>query len=347
MINLIKGEFKKNLKKGSIITLSIIYIALIIVTAVAFNVLKELSDSIGGDLDGNISVNESHEGKIYKEEEIDSLIAETKDEIEFMKEQMKKDKRYDSELKYAQSKLKAYEYIKRNKLFGSPVSIVGIDRDITEGLTAEKLVDLFVKFGGGVAIIYAIILGARLFADEYKSGTIKMLMSRPLKRSKITGAKMIMLLSAVAFFVFVPTLIIYLYGLIAYPADGATKVLTVFNGTSAYTTTVSALVFGEIMEVFLEAAILGLISFCLGTLTRKPSLGLIISLVVFVGGGLVTSLLGIAAFTLSNAFEFMNFFTVSASVPIKGNFFISLTIMAVWTAAAIATTFLVVDKRDV
>lgn len=346
MINLIKGEFKKNLKRGSIITLSIIYIALIIVTAVAFNTMKEINEAIKEEL-GGVSVSATPEGKTYTEEEIDSLIAETKDEADLMKEQLKYDDYFYSELKYLQSKLKAYEYIKSNKLFGSPVSIVGIDRDITEGLTAESLVELFISLGGGVAIIYAIILGARLFADEYKSGTIKMLMSRPLKRSKITGAKMIMLLSTVAFFVFVPTLIIYLYGLIAYPADGATKVLTVFNSTSAYTTTIGALVFGKIMEVFLEAAILGLISFCLGTLTRKPSLGLIISLVVFVGGGLVTSLLGIAAFTLSNAFEFMTFFTVSASVPKNGNFFIALTIMAVWTAAAIATTFLVVDRRDV
>lgn len=366
MKELFLWEIKKNVKKNAIIGVGVTLLVLLILIAIVMNWLSDILKSVE-----EITAEVSEEGMVSPEEEesneqpmawmseddlylsedaLNMMLENAKSELEMVEEAYKEDKSASlySERFQLKSKIKILEFAKEKGYYNREIQRLGWTNGLGgSDLDAEAFVEMYKSIVLIVVLIYGVILGSKMFASEYKAGTIKLLMTRPISKNALTTAKLLALYAIMAVAYFVPILVSYVYGAIALGSHGNEQILYSFNAMTANVSTVGAMLFGSIMLGFINILILVTIAFSLGTITKNAAIGLIIPLVVsFVNIGSLLNYIGVTAFLLSNALSLDVFFGVS-SVPYYGNFFISLAVLIVWTSAALAGVYVVTKKRDV
>lgn len=358
MKNLFLWEIRKNAKKGAIIGVGVAAIVMLILIAVVYNLLYDiLQDSmsavenLGMEESGygegmGMSAEQTEESYYLSEEKVDGMITALTDELKEAEKEYAEEKNATgyAEIFRIKTMLATVKYAKTHGLYNQDVRLYGINYDVPMG--AENFIETYIAVLSLIIAVYGIVLAANSNPSEYKSGTIKLLMTRPIAKTSLLTAKLLAIYAMLAVAFFVPVLIAYVYGAIAFGTDATVSVVCGFNAMTANVTTVGALTFGIIMERYIFVVVLATISFCLATLTRNSTAGLIPPLVIMLSvGGLLNSL-GITAFLLSNALSFSSYFGVT-NVSYHGNFFLSLGIVVFWTAASLIGTFLVTKKRDV
>ncbi|MBR1747299.1 MAG: ABC transporter permease [Clostridia bacterium] len=235
------------------------------------------------------------------------------------------------------------------------------------GLTvcAEDFTSLFYSLVVSVLTIYGIVLAAGLYAEEYKRGTIKFVMLRPVSRTTLTTAKLLAALLYVTALALGVTLIVFLYGLARYGSSGSTAVDLVFNGDTPYSTTLSIKTFGAIGLKLLSVYAFMIVAFAIGTLAKNKTLSVVLTIILQAGifstpFMLVDSLAGteIQKVLFSTNADLSGYIGMSASVlddaggifsaiPKGGNIYLAVGLMAGYLTAALLATYLVVNKRDV
>ena len=357
MRNLFLWEIKKNVKKSAVIGISVTAVVFLILFAAVYNMLvdfvKGLNNmdwEVGGEYGEDIGTPEmpdidmDNQYMITKEELV-LRIAQAEEAVKSLEKEYRTNKGVYSQLYSEKSLLEELKYALENGYYDKDVRFLGYNYATTD-LSGEGFVTLYASLIMLIALVYGVIYGANLYCGEYKSGTIKLVMTRPVKKNTLTAAKLLSMYTVLAAVFFVPVLIGYAYGAIAFDSISATEVIYSFNASGAGVTTVGALTFGTLFTSFINILVVATLSYTLATVTRNSAVGIIIALAVVLGIGSFFSTIGITAFTLSYSMNFMTFFGV-ASVVRNGNFFISLAVTLFWYIAALAAVFLVVDKRDV
>ena len=357
MKNLFLWEIKKNVKKGAIIGIGIASVVILILLAVVYNLIADLvkeitsgdfsevfpDEEMPDDFEFDLEANPLEMSK----SELTELRDSTRLTVKELEKEYEKDKRVYSQLYAAKSLLAETEYALKNGIYDGEVRLLGYNYQIGgDGVSGEGFVGLYGPVIALIVIIYGIIYGAAAFTGEYKSGTIKLMMTRPVAKSAVTAAKLLSMYAVLTVMFLVPTLIGYAYGAIAFGSESATQVVYSFNASGAGVTTSGALTFGTIMSNLVNILVLATFSFALATVTRNYAAGLVGALVVALGVGSFFASIGITAFTLSYSFNYMNFFGANEVVR-NGNFFISLAVTVFWLAASLASSFIVTKKRDI
>ncbi len=347
MGNLILGEIKKILRPKALITMAVIFIVFFILIALFYNInwdnFMELASRQTGNPDLVVYVDTAFGGSDYLYE----LTAENVDERiaaynELYRQAIESEGGLDY---YYKSVVTVLEYVKVNNLYGQELNIGEVSGRFT---SAENFTLTYSTTLVFIITIYAIVTMSGLYADEYRNGTIKNIMIKPITANQLTLAKLIAMCAVLLGLLLTATLIGFLYGLAAYGTVSTVKVLLVFNAKHVFSATFGTYVLLMLISSCISIVSYGLLAFSLGTLFKRKTPAILVSLAVCLGiFSLVLSLINIKRFGFSSALSLSSYFIPDLSLPYKANFFISLGMLIVYNALFYFALFFSTNKRDI
>lgn len=348
------GELKKIVRPKAMIVLTVVLAVFLFVYAIVYNFIGNFSQIVvsSGMLDQEMSQGTEEDGSQgLTAENVDYVIHAYEQQLEGLKKEYKGKfgYRYYASIFSLKAQLKAVEYIKANNLYDA--KILGLNYSLNALMseaTADGFAQDYMSVVASVIAIYAVVLGAGLLADEYRNGTIKLLLTRPITKNQLITAKLLAALTVCGAFMGVFSLIGYIYGLIAFKSVSTESIYLVFNASSVIKSSVGAYMFGEFVMQLVRIATMMMIAYFFGTLAKKKTTGIIVTLLIQLG--IVSSILGLLPIQIGLLvpnLSLMSYFDASASVPTYGNFFISLAVDIVYMAAVTFGLYYSVNKRDV
>ena len=294
MRNLFLWEVKKNVKKSAVIGISVTAVVFLILFAAVYNMLVDFVKGLnnmdweaGGEYGEDIGTPEmpdidmDNQYMITKEELV-LRIAQAEEAVKSLEKEYRTNKGVYPQLYSEKSLLEELKYALENGYYDKDVRFLGYNYATTD-LSGEGFVTLYASLIMLIALVYGVIYGANLYCGEYKSGTIKLVMTRPVKKNTLTAAKLLSMYTVLAAVFFVPVLIGYAYGAIAFDSISATEVIYSFNASGAGVTTVGALTFGTLFTSFINILVVATLSYTLATVTRNSAVGIIVALAVVLG----------------------------------------------------------------
>ncbi len=326
------------------IILSVVLILLLIAYAVFFNLIGSLTSILMTEEGPEMPADEMNNEQI-----IEQNIAYYESTTAELEEGYKTEKNgYTLYPQYFSSKAKltAYKYMRDHNLYEKDVKFLGVNYDIS--VSADGFASNYMSVVTSIIAIYAIVVGAGLLADEYKNGTIKLLLTRPITKNQLITAKLLAALTISLGMASLFSLVGFIYGLIAFDAETTSVIYLVFNATSVTKSTVGAYLFGTYVISLLKIATMCLLAYFIGTLARKKTTGIIVTIIIHLG--IISAILGLLPIEiglLTPNMDLTSYFVAGSSVPIYGNFFISLAVYIVYLAAMTFGLYFTVNKRDV
>jgi len=235
-----------------------------------------------------------------------------------------------------------------------------LDRDVNpnspNGVTFTRE---FMKNAVGLFIpLMVMVIAADLISGEHTSGTIKLLLTRPVERWKILLSKWIALVLFVSVVVVATALLCYLISGAVFGYGGWD--MPVFFGFQlaggdidfSYVRPIEQWLY-LIMElglVWYAALIVGSMSLMISVLVRSTAAGMGIMLALLISGTILSNMVSnweTAKYLFMVNLELTNYLT-GALPPIKGmSLPFSLAVLTAWGAASVVVSFVVFTKKDV
>ncbi|MFC6113621.1 ABC transporter permease [Sporosarcina thermotolerans] len=191
---------------------------------------------------------------------------------------------------------------------------------------------------GGTVLLLTVIVAAGIVASEFSQGTIKMLLTRPVKRWKILTSKFITVNLFGIFLMVIGYIVYVLLALILFKS-GTDQGLSEVWGKSLYMLVLS---FGS---VFVTATF----AFAVGSVFRSSSLAIGLSLFIYFTGTTISALLSkyeIAKYLLFTHMDLTQFETGMMLVEDMTMPF-SLAVLAVYIVVFLVVSYTSFVKRDV
>lgn len=206
--------------------------------------------------------------------------------------------------------------------------------------------------------LMVMIVAADLVSSEKSLGTIKLLLSRPVKRWKILMSKYITLVLTISFILFMFGMFSYLISGLFFGYVGWTApILTGFTVEAGELNTAGVHLIDQwqyILMVFglawFVSLVVGTLSFMLSVLIRSTAAGMGVMLAFLISGTIISS---IASSWEAAKYLFMVNLRLTDYLqgnipPIEGmSLPFSLTVLAVWGLAGVVVSFVSFTKRDV
>ncbi|NLL56274.1 MAG: ABC transporter permease subunit [Clostridiales bacterium] len=343
---LILGEIKKILRPKSLITIGVLFVIFFILFAVFYNInWDSLLDSIATETEGEV-------GELIEilEGEIDFLVDVDKTNVDsyisFYQSEYQRALEQENGLDYYyKGVVTILRYVKANDLFGQDIKIAG---QPTIKASAENFAMTYFSTVLAILYIYAIVVMAGLYADEYKNGTIKLVMLRPVTPTSVILAKIIAMFIVLLSLLGITTLIGFLYGLAAFGSVGMTKVLVLFNARHIWRMSYSGYVFLTMALSAISLLSYGMLSFSLGTVLKRKTWAILLGLVAMLSIiASILSFLGIDRFMFSKISNLSDYFTLNYGAPYKASFFIAMPMLIVYNALMYFAVFFITNKRDI
>lgn len=193
---------------------------------------------------------------------------------------------------------------------------------------------------GGTVLLLTVIVAAGIVASEFSQGTIKMLLTRPVKRWKILLSKFITVNLFGMFLMLIGYIVYILLALLLFKSgpDAGLSSWTVWS-KSLYMLLLS---FGN---VFITTTF----AFTIGSVFRSSSLAIGLSLFIYFTGSTISALLSryeIAKYLLFTHMDLTQFETGMMLIPDLTMPF-SLAVLAVYIIVFLVISFTTFVKRDV
>ena len=206
--------------------------------------------------------------------------------------------------------------------------------------------------------LMVLAIASDLVSSERASGTIKMLLTRPVRRWKILTSKLIALTLYVSLIIPTAALLSYLIAGLAFGYEGwGAPVFVGFrvNGTAIETSSVHAITQGAylLMEmglVWFSAMTVAAISFMVSVLLQSAAASLVTMMAAVISGAILANMASSwsSAKYLFNVNLNLTSYLQGTPPPIEGmSLGFSLAVLAVWGAVSLTTAFAVFTKRDV
>ncbi|MBB6636778.1 ABC transporter permease [Cohnella thailandensis] len=206
--------------------------------------------------------------------------------------------------------------------------------------------------------LMVLAIASDLVSSERASGTIKMLLTRPVRRWKILTSKLIALTLYVSLIIPTAALLSYLIAGLAFGYEGwGAPVFVGFrvNGTAIETSSVHAITQGAylLMEmglVWFSAMTVAAISFMVSVLLQSAAASLVTMMAAVISGAILANMASSwsSAKYLFNVNLNLTSYLQGTPPPIEGmSLGFSLVVLAVWGAVSLTTAFAVFTKRDV
>ncbi|WP_160719107.1 ABC transporter permease [Bacillus sp. USDA818B3_A] len=215
----------------------------------------------------------------------------------------------------------------------------------------ENSIDLFIP-------LMVMVIASDLVSSEHSLGSIKLLLTRPVKRWKVLLSKYITLCLAVSLIIAISAFLSYVIsGLVfGYKGWGA-PILTGFNVTDEglNTSDVKLLSLWKFLLmdfglVWFVAIVVGTLSFMLSVLIRSTAAGMGVMLASLISGAILNNM--VSSWESAKYFFMVNLrltdYMKGNAPPIEGmNLSFSMLVLLIWWAAALVVSFAVFTKKDV
>jgi len=215
----------------------------------------------------------------------------------------------------------------------------------------ESSIDLFIP-------LMVMVIASDLVSSEHSMGTVKLLLTRPVKRWKILLSKYITLCLSISIIIMMAGILSYLISGITFGYKGwGAPILTGFNVTETGLNTADVKLLSMwkflLMDfglVWYVAIVVGTLSFMLSVLIRSTAAGMGVMLASLVSGAILSNM--VSSWEAAKYFFMVNLrltnYMNGNAPPIEGmTLSFSLTVLLVWWAAALFVSFAVFTKKDV
>jgi ABC-2 type transport system permease protein len=216
---------------------------------------------------------------------------------------------------------------------------------------AENSITLFLP-------LMVMVIAADLVSSERSAGTIKLLLTRPVKRWKILFSKYVALILSVS-------IIIFMYGLLSYIISGlvfgykgwSAPILTGFTSVAGELITSSAqmipqwhYLFMEFSLVWFVSIVVGTITFMLSVLIRSTPVGMGVMLAALISGAILSNMVSSwesAKYLFMINLDLTAYLSGNAP-PIEGmTLGFSLVVLSISGLVALLISFFVFIRQDV
>jgi ABC-2 type transport system permease protein len=215
----------------------------------------------------------------------------------------------------------------------------------------ENSIDLFLP-------LMVMVIASDLVSSEHSLGSIKLLLTRPVKRWRVLFSKYISLCLAISLIVAITGILSYLISgsIFGYKGWG-TPILTGFSVTDAglNTSAVKVLDLWQFLLmdfglVWFVAIVVGTLSFMLSVLIRSTAAGMGVMLAALISGAILSNM--VSSWTSAKYLFMVNLrltdYLKGAAPPIEGmTLSFSLLVLLAWWAVSLFVAFFVFTKRDV
>jgi ABC-2 type transport system permease protein len=206
--------------------------------------------------------------------------------------------------------------------------------------------------------LLVMIIASDLVSSEHSLGSVKLLLTRPVKRWRILLSKYITLLLAVS-------MIIVMFGILSYILSGVVfgykglnaPVITGFSVQSGNLDTSQVRLLAQwkfiLMDfglVWFVAAVVGTLAFMLSVLIRSTASGMGVMLATLISGAILSNMVSSwesAKYLFMVNLKLTNYLN-GVAPPIQGMTMLSsMIVLLVWWAAALVVSFTVFTRQDV
>jgi ABC-2 type transport system permease protein len=215
----------------------------------------------------------------------------------------------------------------------------------------ENSIDLFIP-------LMVMVIASDIVSSEHSLGSIKLLLTRPVRRWKVLFSKYITLCLAVSLIVFIAGLLAYLLSGIVFGYKGwQAPILTGFSVTESGLNTSAVKLLDTwqylLMDfglVWFVAIVVGTLSFMLSVLIRSTAAGMGVMLAALISGAILSNM--VSSWNSAKYLFMVNLrltdYLKGTSPPIEGmTLSFSLVVLLVWWAAAVFVAFFSFTTKDV
>ncbi|MBD7968118.1 ABC transporter permease [Paenibacillus gallinarum] len=206
--------------------------------------------------------------------------------------------------------------------------------------------------------LLVVAMASDLVSGERTSGTIKMLLTRPVRRWKILLSKLLTLFLFVSLLVLAVFVICYLIAGLFFGYKGFTMpIFTGFqiNGSDVDMSKVHTVPQWKYLLMqsgllWFVSIIVAILSFMVSTLVRSTSASIVIMMAALIAGSILTNMA--SSWSTAKYLFMVNLgltgYLSGTLPPIEGMTFVfSLGVLSVWGLIALVVSFLVFTKRDI
>jgi ABC-type transport system involved in multi-copper enzyme maturation permease subunit len=215
----------------------------------------------------------------------------------------------------------------------------------------ENSIDLFIP-------LMVMVIASDLVSSEHSLGSIKLLLTRPVKRWKVLMSKYLTLCLAISLIIAIAGILSYLISGVVFGYKGwGAPILTGFNITEAGLNTSEVKLMRQwqflLMDfglVWFVAIVVGTLSFMLSVLIRSTAAGMGVMLASLISGAILTNM--VSSWESAKYFFMVNLrltdYMKGTAPPIEGmDLSLSIFVLFAWWAAALFVSFFVFTKKDV
>ncbi|WP_068785443.1 ABC transporter permease [Paenibacillus phocaensis] len=201
-------------------------------------------------------------------------------------------------------------------------------------------------------------VGSDIVSSERTSGTVKMLLTRPVRRWKILLSKLLTLLMFVSLIILSTCLICYFISGLFFGYRGWNlPVFTGFQLQGAEVDISGVHAVPQWLYIFMQAGLIWFVSvvvaalaFMVSVLVRSTSASIVIMMAALIAGNILTNMA--SSWTSAKYLFMVNLgltnYLAGTPAPIEGmSLGFSLLVLAVWGACALIVSFLVFTKQDI
>ncbi|WML56447.1 ABC transporter permease [Neobacillus sp. PS2-9] len=215
----------------------------------------------------------------------------------------------------------------------------------------ENSIDLFIP-------LMVMVIASDLVSSEHSLGSIKLLLTRPVRRWKVLLSKYITLCLAVSLIIAIAGILSYLISGLVFGYSGwGAPILTGFNVTESGLNTSEVKLISlwkfllmDFGLVWFVSIVVGTLSFMLSVLIRSTAAGMGVMLAALISGAILSNM--VSSWESAKYFFMVNLrltdYMKGSAPPIEGmNLSFSMMVLFVWWAAALLVSFVVFTKKDV
>ena len=357
------GELKKQTNVKTVVIMAAIALLILIILAAVFDSVNEMifeTNTGGLGVSGGILPGEGagdgtsfRETWNYDETTVTAEIAQ----CEYMLKMLEAEKeeagfdyyRNSDSVYYMRARLALLEYIRDNELYDRDLAVYTngtVAGMSSAGVTADTFCVFALSSLVFLVIIYGAIAAGSAYPDEFRQGTVKLLLLRPVSRNALTGAKLLAALTHVSAAYFGCFLVAVALSYAVFPVEHA-ETLFMFNG-GAITVADNAAQIGIALACnYVTVLVYTSLAFAIGALTRNKVFAIITPVILIEVLGAILSMSGLGRFFISDAANWAQFAGLNSTLIGGANFFIALAMTVLYTGGALTAAFLVVGKKDV
>jgi ABC-2 type transport system permease protein len=235
-----------------------------------------------------------------------------------------------------------------------------LDHDINPSEPgAPTFVRIFIENSGMMFIpLLVMVIASDLVSSEHTLGSIKLLLTRPVKRWRILLSKYISLLLSISIIMAIVAVLSYLLSGIVFGYRGwDAPVITGFSAQAGALDTSAVRTISQwkflLMDfglVWFVAVVVGTLSFMLSVLIRSTAAGMGVMLAALISGSILSSM--VSSWESAKYLFMVNLnltgYLSGVAPPIEGmTLMFSISVLAIWWLIALFIAFFVFTRQDV